>query len=307
MSLNIGLVDADLLDNGTRHPNLALMKMSGYYKGKNHEVRLINNYNEISNFDQIFISKVFSFTKINPVINSLKNIGKGGTGFFPEGDKPWLKYEIEHHFPDYHLYDNYIGEMIEKGRKERSFSDFLHYSIGFTTRGCFRKCDFCVNKRYNKVIRHAHVSEFFDQSRYGIYLWDDNFLGYQKWEEVLDELEDTGKPFQFRQGLDIRLLDARKIGRLLKTKYHGDFIFAFDYINEKEIIEKKLTLWRKHTNRTTKLYILCAFESQDEVDIINTFERIKVLMKFGCLPYLMRYENYLNSVHKGLYIQIARV
>lgn len=28
----IGLIDADLLDNGTRHPNLALMKIAGYYK-----------------------------------------------------------------------------------------------------------------------------------------------------------------------------------------------------------------------------------------------------------------------------------
>ena len=27
-----GLVDADLLDNGTRHPNLVLMKIAGYFK-----------------------------------------------------------------------------------------------------------------------------------------------------------------------------------------------------------------------------------------------------------------------------------
>ena len=29
--MNIGIIDADLLDKGTRHPNLALMKISGYY------------------------------------------------------------------------------------------------------------------------------------------------------------------------------------------------------------------------------------------------------------------------------------
>ena len=28
--LMIGLVDADLLDNGTRHPNLALLKIAGF-------------------------------------------------------------------------------------------------------------------------------------------------------------------------------------------------------------------------------------------------------------------------------------
>ena len=33
--MKIGIIDADLLDNGTRHPNLALMKISGYYKNSN--------------------------------------------------------------------------------------------------------------------------------------------------------------------------------------------------------------------------------------------------------------------------------
>ena len=32
--MNIGIIDADLLDKGTRHPNLALMKISAYYKEK---------------------------------------------------------------------------------------------------------------------------------------------------------------------------------------------------------------------------------------------------------------------------------
>ena len=29
----IGLVDADLLCNGTRHPNLAVLKIAGYFRG----------------------------------------------------------------------------------------------------------------------------------------------------------------------------------------------------------------------------------------------------------------------------------
>lgn len=30
--LRVGIIDADLLDHGTRHPNLALMKLSGWLK-----------------------------------------------------------------------------------------------------------------------------------------------------------------------------------------------------------------------------------------------------------------------------------
>ena len=34
----IGLIDADLLDKGTRHPNLAIMKLSGFFKANGHTV-----------------------------------------------------------------------------------------------------------------------------------------------------------------------------------------------------------------------------------------------------------------------------
>ncbi len=39
--LNIGMMDVDLLDNGTRHPNLAQMKMAGYCKSRGHKIKLI--------------------------------------------------------------------------------------------------------------------------------------------------------------------------------------------------------------------------------------------------------------------------
>jgi len=306
--IKIGIIDADLLDGGTRHPNLALMKISGYFKAKKdkeYDVKLLLDYSEIPNYHEIYVSKVFSFTKVPVNLDVFSNVVKGGTGFFPDGG-PNLPHYIEHHMPDYHLYDNYIAQEIAKGRNPKSFTDYTDYSIGFTTRGCFRKCDFCVNKKYDRVFRHAKVSEFLDPTRKGIYLWDDNFLGYAGWEKVLDELEATGKPFQFRQGLDIRLMTENKARRLSKVKYKGDFIFAFDHIEDKDIIEEKLRLWRKYCKKTTKLYILSAYDSQDEKDIISIFERIKILMKYGCLPYIMRHENYLKSKYKKLYISIAR-
>jgi len=137
-------------------------------------------------------------------------------------------------------------------------------------------------------------------------LLDDNFLAYSKWEEVLDEIEETGKPFQFNQGLDIRLLNERIARRISKAKTFGDIIFAFDHPDDAEMIEKKLSLWRSFSKKSTKLYVLCAYDSQDEKDIIGIFERLKIIMKFDCLPYLMRYEAYQQSELKSLYITLAR-
>jgi hypothetical protein len=303
--VRIGLVDSDLLDNGTRHPNLALMKISGYMKDKGYNTELLLNYKNIQAYDEVFISKVFTYTKLSIDINQFKNIKYGGTGFFKE-NSPNLDPDIEHHMPDYHLYDVFISKEIARGLNPSRFTDYLDYSIGFSTRGCFRKCPFCVNKKYESAYRHSKISEFFDPSRKHIYLWDDNFLAYGKWNEVLDELECTGRSFQFRQGLDIRLMTEDKASRLSNMKYKGDFIFAFDSLEDKLLVEEKLKLWRKYCQKTTKLYVLCAYESQDIYDIISVFERIKILIKYKCLPYIMRYEKYKDSRFLGMYINLAR-
>lgn len=302
--MNIGVIDADLLDNGTRHPNLALMKISAYNKEIGNKVSLLLNYQEIENYNKVFISKVFSYTKVPNDLLEHNNIIIGGTGFFEDGGEN-LEPNIEHHMPDYHLYDKYISKSMSKGKKN-VFKDYLDYSIGFTTRGCFRKCEFCVNKKYNHVFLHSPVKEFLDEARRGIYLWDDNFFGFPGWEKILNDLEATGKHFQFRQGLDIRLLTKNKAFRLANTKYDGDYIFAFDYIKDKPLIIKNLQMWRRFSLKSTKLYLLCGYESQDLTDIVNLFERIIVLMKYKCLPFVMRHERYKKSKYKDLYIQIAR-
>lgn len=304
--MKIGIIDADLMDNGTRHPNLALMKISGYYKEQGHYVKLIHNsYMELFEYDKIYLAKVFSFTEVPEWVLKRKNIVIGGTGFYPDGGEN-LPHEIEHHKPDYSLYDEYVEEQLKAGRKRSALEDYMDYSIGFSTRGCFRKCKFCVNKKYDKAFKHSPIEEFLDNDRPYLYLWDDNFFAYPKWEEILDAIEATGKPFQFRQGLDLRLMTDRKAKRFNNTNYRGDFIFAFDHIEERDRIIEKIQLWKRYSSKICKLYVLCGFESQDEKDIENTFERIKILMRYGSMPYIMRYEDYKKSKYRSMYIELAR-
>ena len=83
-TLNIGLIDADFLDNGTRHPNLALLKMSGYCKRLGHHVRLISNYDEIREslmdnleYDILAMSRVFKFTVILERLPVILSVSEG--------------------------------------------------------------------------------------------------------------------------------------------------------------------------------------------------------------------------------------
>lgn len=192
--LNVGVIDADLLNGGTRHPNLALLKMAGFCKGCGHNVHLIEHYAELgiegtmfldefiedTDYDVLILSQVFKFTVVPDYIMALIGRGfvfYGGTGFF-EINGPSLPERVEHQMPDYTLYLDYI-EHITGGDakiKKRDWDDYLSYSIGFTTRGCVRHCAFCVNRLSNRVEPWAHVNEFLDPTRPRIYLWDDNIL-----------------------------------------------------------------------------------------------------------------------------------
>ena len=67
-SYKIGLVDADLLNGGTRHPNLVLLKIAGYLNDNGIKFDLIIDPNaDIDEYDYIYMSKVFTFTPDPPL------------------------------------------------------------------------------------------------------------------------------------------------------------------------------------------------------------------------------------------------
>ncbi len=138
--MKIGLIDADLIGNGTRHPNLALMKISAYHEEIGNSTQLIDNYNQIGDFNKVYVSKVFTYTPFPNELLLHPKIEYGGTGFFLE-EAPDLPSEIEHHMPNYHLYDKFLEKEIASGKRPIRFKDYFDYSLGFTTRGCFRKCE----------------------------------------------------------------------------------------------------------------------------------------------------------------------
>lgn len=259
MTYKVGLVDADLLCNGTRHPNLALLKIAGYFRDngfvrkdsrtnvddKSTYELLTNesNFEELLALDHIYVSCVFSFTLDSPplLLTTLledkrlsKKVHMGGTGsyanlsvdngFAEKRDEDMHRLEndvflnklknkcgtrgidMRTQMPDYHLYDEYVSIMETLKSSTKYYKDYKEYSIGFLTRGCFRRCPFCVNKLERKAMPYSKLNDFLDQERDEngklvrpyIYLWDDNFLASPYWEQLLDELIATGRPFQFR-------------------------------------------------------------------------------------------------------------
>ena len=352
-----GLVDADLLSNGTRHPNLALLKIAGFLYDNGVLFELILDENaDLSRYEEIFMSRVFSFTQepafyTNAPEHVKQKFHKGGTGYYVtikqisvfrerrekdmtqlENDPCLLKFRnhrggnnsyginMERQMPYYHLYDKYVEKQVKAGAKKDKYKDYLNYSIGFLTRKCYRHCPFCVNKLEKKVERYSKLEWFYDNTRPHVYFWDDNFLAadYTIWKPALQYLIDNRISFQFRQGLDERQLAENEHGEemaemLSRCKYHGDYIFAFDNWKDKPIIERALKIW-KHYNpkKSTKFYLFCGYNQSMANfnlfyrDIWELFQRIKVLMQYDCVGYVMRHEDYHNAPIAGFYVEIAR-
>ena len=125
----IGLCDADLLDNGTRHPNLVLMKIAGFLFDNNILFELILDPKaNLDRYNHVFMSRVFTFIHL-PVFYTkaivTADVAKfhiGGTGFYANETsvKEYRKKREEDFFRlDHDEYlntlDNHRGGHKEKG------------------------------------------------------------------------------------------------------------------------------------------------------------------------------------------------
>ena len=299
----IGIIDVDLLaENKKRFPNLASMKISAFCKSKGDDTQLITTPLEASVCSKIYASKVFTDT-IEPAWLSMFNdrVERGGTGYYFDKAQP-LPPEIEHIKPDYNLYSPVADSLKLNGEAEIAFKSA---SIGFTTRGCFRQCPFCVNQKYKRVFRHSPVVEFLDDTRKYIILLDDNIFGFGQWRDVFDELKDTGKPFIFKQGLDMRLMSRDKAATLQASKYHREIIFALDNLSEVDLFEQKARIFREYCDKPAKSYVLTGFYEKDEAAFLSALLRVETLSKYKILPYIMRFKDCYTSPFDSLFSTLA--
>ena len=81
------------------------------------------------------------------------------------------------------------------------------------------------------------------------------------------------------------------------------------------IIDADLIGKKKHTDKIPKFYCFCAYNHAEPdkytaefwvKDVVDLFERIRILVEHHSLPYVMRYKDYVLSPYKGIYITASR-
>ena len=260
--MNIGLVDVD-----SKIPNLALMKISAHHKKKGDEVEF---YNPMFNYEKVYMSKIFTYTRDYMYPINADTVVKGGSGCDLSAELPE---EIENIKPDYDLYN-------------------IDYAMGFTTRGCIRNCDFClVPEKEGKIKSVADIYDFWDGQE-TIMIMDNNLTAHNKqFNFILDQLIEEQVDVNFSQGLDIRLINKKKAKKLshLNLKHNRVIHFAFDDIQDKELVEKNIKILLDNGVKYYRMtfYVLIGFNSTPKEDL----ERINLLKKYKVNPFVMPYKD----------------
>ena len=265
--MKIGLIDVD----GHNFPNLALMKISQYHKGKGDDVEWCIPF---VHYDIVYQSKVFDDTYSKDIcyMPDADKIIIGGTGYGLKNNT--LPYEIEHIYPDYSLYPKLTQDT----------------AYGFLTRGCPRACGFCIvsEKEGRASKKVADVEEFWSGEKY-IKLLDPNILACPQHEELLTQLASTKAYVDFTQGLDARLItedNAKLISQIKLKQIH----FAWDNAKDEEAVLRGLEIYKANARVKPHgayggVYVLTNYNTDFEYDLY----RVNKLKEMQYDPYVMVY------------------
>lgn len=272
--MKIGLIDVD----GHNFPNLALMKLSAYHKANGDTVDWYEPL--FGHYDKVYMSKVFTFTPDYEYFIDADEVVKGGTGY-KLYDKVLPK-EVDRTFPDYTIYPQY------------------DFAIGFLTRGCIRKCPWCVVPKKEGALKpYCDWRSIKRADSNKIVFMDNNVLASEYGIEQMKSMVGQDVKIDFNQGLDARLITDEIAELLSRLKWISTIRLACDTSQMIPIVEKAVQKLGKYGVKPYRIFVYTLIQDIDEA-----YQRIKALDKLGVKPFAQPYRdfetNYVNPEHKHL-------
>lgn len=260
--MKVGLIDVD----GHHFPNLALMKLSSWHKSQGDTVEFVNYF---EHYDIVYKSKVFTFTPDDTTAINADKIVCAGTGYKNYTDV--LPDHIEHMCPDYRIY------QYDK-------------AIGFLTRGCPNKCQWCVVPGKEGDIReNADISEFIGTFKQAVLL-DNNVLASNWGLYQIEKMIAQKIKVDFNQGLDARIIaQDRGIAKMLSSVRWSRYIrMAYDHTNYSDAVHGAIENLQKFGVSTSKMF----FYVLAREDLKDAECRVLELDYMGCVPFAMPYRDF---------------
>lgn len=263
--MKIGVHNSDK----TKFPNLALMKISAWHKKHGD---LVEWWNPLDRYDSIYSSKVFTFTEEDPYLPA--DTIRGGTGYGIYEDLPE---EIDGMFPDYSLYPD------------------VDYAIGYLTRGCIRKCPWCIVPKKEGYIRpYREWTEVARPGKRDIVFMDNNVLASDHGIEQMAAMIGQNVRVDFNQGLDARLITPEIAEIISRLKWIRNIRMSADTDAMLDVVLEKVRLLESYGVKAyrTFVYILVT-------DIESAERRCIALRDIGAEPFAQPYRDFTNNIEPG--------
>lgn len=253
--MKVGLIDLE-----PKIVNTANMQIAAYHKNKGDTIEWWTPL-EHRGFSVVYCSSLFDYTDKSDIPD---DVICGGTGFDVTSR---LSRAMEDCDYDYSIYP--------KCRK----------SIVWFSRGCPRKCPWCVVPKKEGNIHTVRLKGLNPKGKY-IVVQDNNFFANSDWEKAIRMLIITGQPVDF-QGVDVRILNKRQIIYLAAMPHYKQIKIAWDITKE----EKKIMAGIKRLTKYVKpyklmCYVLIGYDSSEEQDL----HRVETLRSLGIDPFVMPYD-----------------
>jgi hypothetical protein len=284
----IGLIDVD-----GKLPNLALMKISTFYKSLGETVEFANG--GLEKHEKIYASCLFSWNrkKCEKILRDRPDAIIGGSGWSLTKELPT---EIERCKPDYNLYNietiyskSCKGGVATKESKLKKAQIIANMGIGFTSRGCIRNCGFCiVPTKEGRLHQESEIKDIINSRSNVITLYDNNLTADPHCIEKINEIRDRKLIVDISQGIDVRCMTEEKAKALSEVKHLRSLHYAWDLMGSEEAVLKGIDLLSQYVKKWRHMcYVLCGFNTTYEEDLY----RVRKLTEIGVSPYVMKFNN----------------
>jgi len=258
-----GLMRVAIAQVDGKWPNLALAKIAAWALRRGDTVEW---FNPLFGADFVYASKVFTDTPDSLYLP--QEASTGGSGYDLHRK---LIPEVEGMKPDWSLWPTWPHDM------------------GFTTRGCVRKCGFCIVPEKEGAL--LVVAEFGDLTtgRKTMILHDNNVTAapIEHFRQFCADATAAGVTIDFRQGLDARLLTDEHAAIIKRSTFSNRIHLAFDHMAQEVAVMQAIQTMQKAGIPPHRLvfYVLVGFDdSQDDL------YRIMAIHNAGATPFVMPFD-----------------
>lgn len=265
-----------LYDVDSKIPNLALMKLSTYYNDHGYQSILSKKIQHIP-ANLYFASIIFNSQKSFKHIEKLTElygdkVVLGGTGV---DLKATLPVEVDRCFPDYDLYRH------------------TKYALGFLTRGCPKKCKFCVVPQKEGYLKsnYSTFNDFVPKGQRNVMLLDNNLLAAPNAIELLEEITTRQLNVNFSQTLDIQYLTDEIYEKLIlvnsvNSRFSRQMMyFSCNTLKQVEMFKMQFDKLKNFGKERVTVVIMYGFNTRLSED----FQILKTMKKLGLVAFVQEY------------------